>query len=382
MTGRLRVLRIIARMNVGGPALQVVGLQEGLDRRRFEVRLLAGSVGPGEADYVDIRAPGTNVVRVDGLGRAPKPWDDSRAFAALLRELRRFRPHIVHTHTAKAGVLGRLAARTTRTPATVHTFHGHLLRGYFSPTMTRALVSTERALARSTSRLVSVGRRVRDDLLAAGVGRPEQYVVVAPGVRLPAIPDRDSARRILSLPSGAPVVAFVGRLTQVKRPDRLGDLFTLVGERRPDSVFVVVGEGELLGELRARTTMLGDRVRFLGWRTDVETVLAAADLIVLTSDNEGMPVSLIEAAMAGRPAVTPDVGSAGEVVLDGRTGLLCSTSAADLARAVERLLDDEDLRQRMGCDAREHAQASFGVRRLVEDHERLYEELAKEKGFR
>src|SRR3954467_15699358 len=181
-------------MNVGGPALQVTGLVQGMNADRFDHRLLTGSVGPGEADYVELRAPGLPLTKVVGLGRSPRPLDDARALRMLVHEMRAFRPHIVHTHTAKAGVLGRTAATITRVPALVHTFHGHLLHGYFSPAVTRAVVQTERLLARRTDRLVSVGARVRDDLLAAGVGKASQYTVVAPGIALPPLPARDAAR--------------------------------------------------------------------------------------------------------------------------------------------------------------------------------------------
>lgn len=373
------MLRVIARMNVGGPALQVTGLVQGLDSERFEHRLLTGLVGDGEADYVDLRAPGLALTRVRGLGRSPKPLDDLRALRQLRREMLAFRPHIVHTHTAKAGVLGRVAARTARVPALVHTFHGHLLHGYFSPVVTKAVVQTERALAGASTRLVAVGAQVRDDLLAAGVGRPEQYVVVPPGISLPEAPPRDAARRALGLPLDAPVVALVARLTAIKRPERFVEVARRLGERHRGAVFAVVGEGDLLAELRQDAP---ENVRFLGWRADVETVYAATDLAVLTSDNEGMPVSLIEAALCGVPAVSTNVGSVAEVVLDGTSGWLCDANVDALAAAVDVALASEDALRRAGDAARDHAHARFSGARLVADTARLYEEIAAEKGLR
>ncbi|HYD08717.1 MAG TPA: glycosyltransferase, partial [Acidimicrobiales bacterium] len=295
---RTRVLRLIARMNVGGPALQVTGLAEGLDRDRFDQRIVVGSVSADEADFLALRAPHVDVVRLPGLGRDPRAGDDVRALRALVAEMRRFRPDILHTHTAKAGTLGRLAAEVARVPTRVHTFHGHLLHSYFSPTITRAVTLTERALAARTDRLVAVGARVRDELLAAGIGRPAQYRVVPPGLDLPSPPSPAEARSALGVPADALVVAFVARLTAVKRPDRFADVVQRVLVARPDVRFVVAGEGDLLDDLRARLAPAGDAVRFLGWRADVETVYAASDLAVLTSDNEGMPVSLIEAGAA------------------------------------------------------------------------------------
>jgi glycosyltransferase involved in cell wall biosynthesis len=291
--------------------------------------------------------------------------------------MRAFRPHIVHTHTAKAGVLGRVAAKAAGVPALVHTFHGHLLHGYFSPPVTRAVVQTERGLARVTDRLVSVGAQVRDELLAAGIGRVGQYSVVAPGIALPAMPSREVARDALGLPREVPVIVFVARLTAIKRPERFVEIARRLEASHPAAVFAVVGEGDRLADLRAGAPA---NVRFLGWRGDVEIVYAASDLVVLTSDNEGMPVSLIEAALCGVPAVATDVGSVREVVLDGRSGWLCPTDVEALTRAVDTALRSPDLAA-FGVAAQSHATASFGRARLVSDTERLYEELAAEKGL-
>lgn len=368
-------------MNVGGPALQVTALTRGLGAPRFESRLLTGNVGTDEADYLELRAPDLPVTKIQGLGRSPSPADDFLAFGRIVREIRAFRPHIVHTHTAKAGVLGRAAAQTCRVPATVHTFHGHLLHGYFSSNVRRAVVQTERTLARRTTRLVAVGAQVRDDLVAAGIGTRAQFTVVPPGVELPTPATAPQARALLGLPVAGPVVSFVARLTEVKRPDRFADVALELARRVPDVVFAVCGEGKLLPDLRHHLTPLGDQVHFLGWRSDVENVYAASDVVVLTSDNEGMPVSLIEAATMGTAAVTTDVGSASEVVLDGRTGYVTSQAVEEIAAAVERVLTDPALRDRMGDAAAEHARTHFSAGRLVRDTAEIYEELAARLGL-
>lgn len=377
---RLRVMRIIARMNVGGPAFQVSALIRGLDRKRFDHRLFTGSVGPGEADYLDHCAPDVPVSRIPVLGRTVAPTDDLRAMRELTAAIRRFRPHIVHTHTAKAGALGRLAAVLTRVPARVHTFHGHLLQGYFSPRKTRLVVWTERRLARHCDRLVAVGSRVRDDLLAAGVGHHQQYVVIPPGTTLPAPPERAEARKRLGLPDDCPVVAYVGRVTRIKRPDRFLDVARQVRRTVPDALFAVCGEGELQAELKTAADLDGS-LRLLGWRSDVETVHAAADVVLLTSDNEGMPVSLIEAALLGVPVVATDVGSVAEVVRDGETGFLAPPNPAELARHTVRLLGDDALRHRMGERARAWASGRFGAERLVTDIQDLYASIAVAHGW-
>lgn len=370
---RTRVLRIIGRLNVGGPAWQVTTLATRLDPERYEQRLLAGHVSPGEMDYVELRDAVVDIHRVDGLGRSVRPLADLRAFWTIVQSIRSFRPHIVHTHTAKAGVLGRLAARLLRVPVIVHTFHGHVLHGYFSPLATKAIVATERLLARWTTQLVAVGGQVRDDLIAAGVGTAQQFTVIAPGVDLPPAPPRGNARRQLDLPDDALVVALVARLTTIKRVDRFLDVARRFRDR-PGLVFVVAGGGELFDELSEQARDLPS-VRFTGWRRDVETVYAASDVVMLTSDNEGMPVSLIEAASAGCPAVTTDVGSAREVVQDGETGFVVDADANCLTDALARILDDDVLRARFGAAAKERADASFRAEQLVEATDRLYQQL-------
>ncbi|MEV0144573.1 MULTISPECIES: glycosyltransferase [unclassified Nonomuraea] len=374
-------MEIIARMNVGGPATQVLGLSERLNPEEFEHRLYTGHVGDGEGDHLGLRRSSVRVHRIPGLGRSVRPTDDCRALFALVSAMRAFRPHVVHTRTAKAGALGRLAAGLAGVGAArVHVFHGHLLDGYFSGPKRALYVRSERVLASMSDRLVTVGARVRDDLLGAGIGRPEQYVVIPPGVRLGPVPGRASARQSLGLPLEAPVVAFVGRLTQVKRPDRLAATALEVLRRTPGCRFVVCGGGELQEQLERDIAPARDAFHLLGWRKDVETVYAAADVVLLTSDNEGTPLTLIEAQMAGTPVVSTRVGSVAEVVQDGHTGLLATgTDAGDLVEHTVRLLSDPPLASRMGEAARRWSTASFDVDRLVADTEALYRSLGESR---
>ena len=374
-----RILRVIARMNVGGPARIVADLMEDLDPARYEQRLLIGRVGDDEVDELELRPRPFPVTRIDGLGRAPSVLADPQALARVTSEVRSFRPHIVETHTAKAGVIGRLAATAGRAPATVHVFHGHLLHGYFSPAVTWAVVSTERLLARRTTRLVTVGQHVRDELLDARIGRADQYSVIAPGVDVGTGPTRDASREQLGLDPTAVVVAFIGRLAGVKRPDRFARVAERVAAARADVRFVVAGDGSGADALRATidgSPHLRERVHLLGWHRDVAAVYAACDLVLLTSDNEGMPLSLIEAAAAGRPSVTTRVGSTAEVVVDGVTGYVCDVDEQALADAVLRLADDASLRDEMGRAARADAASRFSRARMVADMEAVYARVA------
>jgi glycosyltransferase involved in cell wall biosynthesis len=360
-TDRAGIVHVIGRLNVGGPAHLVTAVA-----RHTATVVAAGAVQEGEVEHGDLE--GVELHRIPGLGRKVRAADDARALGSLVALLRSRRPRVVHTHTAKGGALGRVASLPAGVPARVHTFHGHLLHGYFSAGGTAAVVGVERLLARRTDRLVAVGARVRDDLLAAGIGTAEQYAVIPPGVTLPPLPRRADARHRLGLPADRLVVAYVGRLAGIKRPERVVE----VARRLPEALFAIVGDGAQRAALEATAPA---NVRFLGWRRDVEAVYAAADLAVLASDNEGMPLSLVEAALAGLPAVTTAVGSAPEVVLDGVTGLVVPTDVEALTAATAALLGDDALRRRLGEAGREHAARAFSVEGMVAAHLALYAEL-------
>ncbi|MDA3025730.1 MAG: glycosyltransferase family 4 protein, partial [Actinomycetota bacterium] len=227
--------------------------------------------------------------------------------------------------------------------------------------------------------LAAVGTQVRDDLLAARIGKPGQYTVVPPGVLIETSLSKTEARQRLGLPLDAPIVLFVGRLTQIKRPDRLLEAFRVARQNVPDAVLALAGEGDLVEHTKSQARDLGDNVRFLGWQSDLGAVYPAADVVVLTSDNEGMPVTLIEAQMLGIPCVTTDVGSAREVVINGETGFVTSKDPSDIARAVSRLLSDESLAIKVSPSAKVHAERNFGARRLVNDYANMYRGLIDER---
>jgi glycosyltransferase involved in cell wall biosynthesis len=371
----ITVMRVIARMNVGGPALLESIIIRAMNDAEFQTLLVCGQVEPGEIDFITLRDPDLPVIRLRSMSRSVKGISDIITLWRLWRLMRQHQPDIVHTHTAKAGLLGRLAAILARVPIRVHTFHGHVLHGYFSPVVTRGVIFLERLLATRTTAIVAVGAQVRNELLAAGIGRSEQYLVVAPGVPEPPEISQEQARAALRLPADVPVIGFVGRLTHIKRPDRLLEAFTLVHEQRPDAVLVIAGEGDLYTDTQALAAPLGDSVRFLGWVADLHNLYAAADLVILTSDNEGMPVSLIEASMAGLPCVTTDVGSAREVVAHEVTGMVVTHDAAALAAAVSDLLRRPNIASEMGRAAQQHAREHFSTERLIDDHQMLYRRL-------
>jgi len=377
---KVRVLRIIARMNVGGPAVQVSGLMRGFDQDLFEHELLTGYCAADEADYLEKVATDVKAIRIDGLGRSIKPRADLTALFKIIKEIRRFKPDVIHTHTAKAGVIGRIASLLSgRKSVRVHTFHGHLLHGYFGSGKTKLVIVVEKFLAYFTDQLLAVGVKVKNDLIAVGIGNARKFEVMPPGLQLANVPSKSVARNELGLEQNQIYCAFIGRITQIKRPDRFLDVVAEVKSRGLNLEFMVAGAGEQLQYCQDRVAAEDLPVTFLGWREDIEVVLAAADLVILTSDNEGTPLSLIQAGMVGIPVVATNVGSTNEVVVNEKTGFLTDLSVDQLADAVEKLVMDEVLRAEMGAAGQEYTMARYGVDRLVKDHQDLYLKLLKHK---
>jgi len=372
----IRVMRIIARMNVGGPAVQVSGLMRSLDKSQFEHRLYTGFCAADEADYLETVARDVSAFRIEGLGRRVSLRGDLKAFLFLIKEIRAFKPHVIHTHTAKAGFLGRTASMFSFHPTIrVHTFHGHLLNGYFGSFKRSLVVFTEKILGTFTHQLLAVGDKVRQDLLAAGIGKTEKFRLMPPGLEIGKLPTKKDSKESYGLSKHTVQCAFIGRVTQIKRPDRFLDVVTEIKRRGVPIEFFMAGDGELLENCRKRITSEDLPVKVLGWQNNIEQVLSAADVVVLTSDNEGTPLSLIQAGMAMLPVVTTRVGSVPEVVLEGITGIITSLDVQEVADALQRLTNSAELRAQMGASAQEFTLANFGVKRLVSDHEVLYKKL-------
>ena len=370
---KVRVLRIIARMNVGGPAVQVSGLMRGFDQNLFEHELLTGYCASDEADYLEKVATDVKAIRIDGLGRSIKPRADLTALFVIIKEIRRFKPDVIHTHTAKAGVIGRIASILSgQKSIRVHTYHGHLLHGYFGAGKTKLVIWIEKLLALFTDQLLAVGKKVQDDLIMAGIGNTKKFAVMPPGLQLASVPSKSAAKTELGLDQNQIYCAFIGRITQIKRPDRFLDVVAKVKDSGVKVHFIVAGAGEKLQYCEERVDAENLPVTFLGWREDIEVVLAAADFVILTSDNEGTPLSLIQAGMVGLPVVATNVGSTNEIAVDGETGFLTDLSVSQLADAVVKVATNIDLRAKMGAAGKEYTMARYGVERLVKDHQDLY----------
>ena len=380
----IRLVRVIARLNIGGPAIQAITLTRLLEGRGYHTRLVRGREGPdeGNMDWLAEQL-GVHPTLVSSMRRDPDPRD-LLALSRLVSIIRRERPQIVHTHAAKGGTLGRLAtliAFPRDRPLLVHTFHGHSLTGYFSTRAARSFLAIERWLARRTNVLVAVSNEVRDDLVQLGVADAGRFVVIPLGFDLgPFLDDsnRDRARRALrsewSISEDNEVVALVARLVPIKRVDRFLRVARLLAHR-PRARFVVIGDGELRERLvnSPDALALGSRLTWAGFRRNMPDVYFASDVVMLTSDNEGTPVSLIEAQAAAVPVVGTDVGGVRSAVQDGQSGILARPHDEQaLADAVTAILDDRDLAAQFAATGRHHATATYTIDRLVDDHDALY----------
>lgn len=387
-SGRIRVVRIIARLNIGGPAIHSTLLHERLNPARFASTLVTGTEEAGEGNYLELHGRTANVEIIPDLGREIRPFRDVQTLSRLVSLMRRIRPHVVHTHTAKAGAVGRAAAILAGVPVVVHTYHGHVLRGYFSPAKTALYRGIERSLAWRTDRLLAVTSRVRDELIALGVGKASQYRAVPLGFDLAPLLVAERRRGELRAELGvgdAPLIGIVARLVPIKAHEVFLAAAAAVRQQVPGARFLIVGDGELRQTLEQQTAALGltGAVRFLGWRADIDRLYADIDVVALTSRNEGSPVALIEAMASGVPVVSTEVGGVADVVQHGVSGLLAPMDdAAGIARHILTLLADPALRRTMGQHGRVNVAATYDAGRLVTDIESLYEDLVREKSIR
>jgi glycosyltransferase involved in cell wall biosynthesis len=382
----IRVALVIARLNVGGPATHVIELAAGLPRDQFEVRLIAGREGPGEAGmhYLAERM-GIKPEILPQLSPRIGPAD-LPAFLRLRAIFRDWKPDIVHTHTAKAGAVGRTAARSAGVPAVVHTFHGHVLRGYFSPPVELFFRSLERMLARLTDRIVTLSPALKADLIEMGIAGPEKIDIVPLGMDLDPLvrcsARREELRSELGIPPGKALIGIVGRMVPIKNHRLfLEAARSMVNSGNP-AHFAIIGDGELRETLRAAAASMGiaDRVHFLGWRQEMPPVYAALDALALTSDNEGTPVAVIEAMAAGVPVAATAVGGVPDIIRNGETGWLVPPGDAPaLYCAWREALRRDDRVETIVLRARREAVERFGQEQMLIKMADLYRRLANRK---
>ena len=384
---RHKVVRIIARLNVGGPAQQVCFLHENLGPE-FETVLIAGRLDHGEADMSHLLTCVDRVYWVDRLSRAIMPWSDAAALWNIYRVLRRERPDIVHTHTAKAGTLGRIAALLAGVPCRIHTYHGTVFRGYFGPLATRFFLAIERTLARGTTKLIVVSESQRTELIDHfKVAGPDQVLVLKNGFNLHQLvqngPNASGVRHKYSIPGDKVLVTWAGRMVPIKGINLLCDVIdAAAGDQRIH--FLVVGDGPQADVLKRRIKGRSN-VTLTGWIKDMSTVWTDTDIALLTSHNEGTPTALIEAMAFGKPFVATDVGAVRDLTTgptrsfehgtETANGILTSTDPHGLLECIRLLASDSERAAAMGNSGRELVFRNYCCDRLVGDMRKLYHDL-------
>jgi glycosyltransferase involved in cell wall biosynthesis len=362
----MRVLHVIARLNVGGTARYITQLANELPKYGIETFIATGYVQGAEVE--DESAQSIDFIRIKSLGRSINPIKDHFARKQLDKIIAEVKPDVIHTHTFKAGYVIRIKKQSV---PVVHTFHGHLLDDpEFSGFKSKIIIELERMLAKKSTKLVTVGRRVADELLEQKIGYRAQFVNIPPGVVPVTVTPKQKALKNLKLEDdGKPLVGWIARVTGVKNPMRALE----VANALPDTRFVMAGGGDLLEQVKAAAP---SNVCVIGW-AEAADLFGAADIILSTSENEGMPVALIEAQLAGKPVVATDVGSVSEVILNHETGIVTNKNAGSIAAALESLLIDKAKREEMGRLANARAQALFSVDRMINAHIELYKSIVK-----
>jgi glycosyltransferase involved in cell wall biosynthesis len=362
----MRVLHVIARLNVGGTARYITQLAHELPKHGIETFVATGFVQGAEVE--DPSAQTIELIRVPALGRSIRPIKDHIARKQLEKIIQEVKPDIIHTHTFKAGYMIRMKKQDI---PVIHTFHGHLLDDpEFSGFKSKIIVNLERKFAKKSVKLVTVGRRVADELLEQKIGFRNQFVNIPPGVVAIDVTPKAQALKNLDLEdTSVPIVGWIARVTAVKNPMRALE----VADALPDTRFVMAGGGDLLEKIKAKAP---SNVSVIGW-AEAADLFGATDIILSTSENEGMPVALIEAQLAGKPVVATDVGSVSEVILNHETGIVTNKNAGSIASALESLILDKSTREEMGRLAIARAQALFSVDRMINAHIELYKSIVK-----
>jgi glycosyltransferase involved in cell wall biosynthesis len=361
----VRVLHVIARLNVGGTARYITRLAEELPKHKIETFIATGFVQGSEQE--DPSAKQLKVIRIPSLGRQINPIKDRFAFKQMLEVIKELKPDILHTHTFKAGFIGRIKTREVNKAAGkqvifVHTFHGHLFDDpEFSGLKSLIIASFERRFAPRTDAIVTVGAQVARELLQRKIGQPKQFTNIPPGVEPLKIPKAKPRKKI--------TIGWIARVTGVKNPLRAVEIAKLF----PDARFLIAGGGDMLDEVKVQAPR---NTKVLGW-TDAAKLFADSDIILSTSENEGMPIALIEAQLASKPVVATNAGGVAEVVINNKTGFVTHKNTEDLAKALEKLINSKALRTAHGKAAKAHATKAFSVEKMIQAHVSLYKKLAK-----
>ena len=390
-----RILRIINRFNLGGPTYNAAYLSHYLPEE-YETLLIGGAHSESEEDSLHITQQlGLEPIIIPEMKRDISPKEDQIAYKKIHQLIEWFKPDIIHTHASKAGALGRLAGIRSRTPIIVHTFHGHVFHSYFNKVKTQAYISIERKLAQKTDAIVAISplqkRELVDDFLIAA----EEKVKVIPlgfdleRFKLDQIGKRNAFRSRYSVAEDELAIGIIGRLVPIKNHSLFLELAAkTIKQTNKKLRFFIIGDGELANELKAKAVELDlnsadgtkSNVLFTSWIKNIDVAIAGLDIIVMTSNNEGTPVSLIEAQAGQRAVVTTEVGGIKDIIIPNKTGLMSPKGDLEaLCGNLCELIESKDKREQMGLDGYAFVKEKFTYSRLASDMDKLYKELLKAK---
>ena len=385
---RTKIAQVITRLDWGGSSDIVRIICANLDKDEYDIQLIIGDTQyPRAATEEFLNRYKDSVTIVPQLKRNIAPLEDLWALASLYLIFKKEKFDIVHTHTAKAGFLGRLAAALAGTPVIIHTPHGHNFYGYFGKFMSAVIVFLERIMARFTDRIIAMTEIEKMDYVKYGVANPDKIDLIYVGLELkPAggmtTAGKDALKKSLGAYSGEIIVAMVGRIEHIKGPHIFIEAAAIVSARLPNVKFIVVGEGGLRASLEKRVKAIGlnDRIIFTGWREDAQAVISVCDIIVMPSLNEAVGMSLIEAQSMAVSVIASNVGGIPEIVKDNETAILVKPNDYTvLADSIYYLVLDDDLRIRMGKAGKEWVKNRFSVESMIDKTASIYEKLSKDK---
>jgi len=384
---KAKIVRIITRLNIGGPSFQTIFLTQRLNSDKFESVLVCGVTDPHEGSMMDLaNQRGVKPITISHLHRSISPYHDLAAFMQLYLLLKREKPHIVHTHTSKAGTLGRLAAWMAGVPVIIFTLHGSYFHDHFSPVKTRLFTWIDRVLAHTSDRIIAVSRAEREEILEHKIGNERKVVNIPLGLELDELftceEHKGILRAELGIDESVKLVGIVARLSPIKGHKFFLDAAKTILQSYENIIFLLVGDGELRQELEEYVRSLGisHKVMFLGFRRDLPVVYADLDVLVLSSLNEGLPVTVIEGMAAAKPIVATRVGGVPELLDDGESGIIVSPSDPEgLAEGIIKVLNEPKATEEMGKRGRESAMSRYRIDILTENIANLYERILREK---
>jgi glycosyltransferase involved in cell wall biosynthesis len=394
MQKKNKIIHIITRLDKGGSAENTLLTALGIDEKKYEVILVKGPTYESRmsnkehatisANLKEARLKGVKIVNIPFLLRRINPVYDLLALFSLYVFLIKEKPSIVHTHTSKAGLLGRLAAKLAGIPIIIHTPHGHVFFGYFGPVKTKIFIILENYASRITNKMIALTNKERDDHVLFRITDEDKFVVIPSGVELNKFRElpfneKQNLKKELGIPENSLIIGTVGRLEPVKGPEFLIKAAGNIISKYPDAFFIFTGDGPLEQDLKKKAFDLGikENIIFLGWKDDVSKIISIYDVFALPSLNEGMGRVLVEAMALGKSIVASNIGGIPDLVIHGKNGFLVPPkNQKELAKYIQILLKDEEKREKMGLAGKEMS-LNFSAENMVEKIEKLYGELLR-----